>query len=108
MISLLRQTNWKHFFAKNGPGEIVWKRTRGWLEQPNDLSSAFIVQGQIRGGPRGEGYFAAWNATEDSDPEIRALKELTTLAHFDSYAHEDCRCRMGLHWKCGLHKTWKG
>ena len=101
-------TDWKHFFEKNGVGEIVWRKASGWREQPDDLTCAFIVSGKIAGGPRGEGFYAAWVGDDTSDPVIRGVAEEEANTRFESFALLDCRCRVGYHWKCRIHKNWRG
>ena len=105
---LMRQTNWTHFLSKNGVGEVKWKKSSGWREQPNNMARFFTIHGQIVGGPRGDGLYAAWIAEDTDNPKLMALGESTVNSHFETYAHPDCRCRMGLHWKCGIHKKWRG
>lgn len=108
---LLRQTDWKHFFKKNGLGEIKWRKESGWREQPNDLVCVFAVHGEIAGGyrgPCGVGMYAAWKTDATGHPIVRGILEEETGAHFESFALPDCRCRVGLHWKCEIHKNWKG
>ncbi len=101
-------TDWKHFFDKNGAGEIVWEKYRGWNEQQNSLAKVFSVFGKIKGGPRGEGFYAAWSTDDTDNHEIQKSSMKEAIERFRSYALPDCRCRMGWHWKCGIHKNWKG
>ena len=108
LLLMLRHTDWNHFFDKNGPGEIEWRRASGWQEQPNDLSCAFFVHGRISGGARGMSTYAAWQADDTGDPVVRGIAEEEANKYFESFAHPDCRCRVGFHWKCGIHKSWKG
>jgi len=107
---MVRETDWKHFFKKNGAGEIVFKRIR-WTEQPNDISCAIVVSGEITGGYRGRGglpgMYAAWN-TDSGFSEMSPTIQAVTEQHFQSFTNPDCRCRVGMHWKCGIHGNWRG
>lgn len=109
MISTrFRSTDWKNFFRKNGPGEIKSERYRGWNEQLDSLLKVFSVSGKITGGPRGEGFYAVLSEDTTDDPEIQKALMAGAIDKFRSYALPDCRCRVGFHWKCKIHKTWRG
>ena len=106
---LFRRTDWKHFFDKNGVGEIVWLKERGWLEHPNCFStSVFYVSGKIKGGFRGEGFFTVRSVDYEDNQDARNFLSEEAVSRLKSYALPDCRCRMGLHWKCGIHHNWIG
>ena len=110
-IEQLRQSDWKHFFAKNGLGEIKWKKVSQWREQHDDTACVLTVSGGIAGGyrgPRCEGLFAAWQTDDTGDLEIREILQKQAESHFHSYAIPICRCRVGYHWKCGIHGNWRG
>jgi len=60
------ETDWRHYFSKNGAGEILWKKVR-WTEQANYPSCALTVHGEISGkyrGREGKGMFCAFNTDE--------------------------------------------
>lgn len=117
----LRETNWKAFFLKNGPGEIIDKRFTGFRDSPYD----YVVHGQwiarITGKNRehkGPSMFYT-NVTVDGEQMALArgdwkrsqyLRNKCAEAerHLDSFADANCRCRLGFHWKCGIHRKWVG
>jgi hypothetical protein len=104
----LKRTDWRNYFRKNGLGEIPREMSRGWLEQPDGLISTYVVHGKIRGGPRGEGYYTAYVVDDTGDLKTREMLVNQSVEYFRSFALPDCRCRIGFHWKCGIHKTWRG
>ena len=108
LFYVLRKIDWRNFFRKNGPGEILSEMSRGWLKQPDSLTSAYIISGKIRGGPRGDGFYAAFVGDDTGDPKKQEELINQAVNYFRSFALPDCRCRIGYHWKCGIHKTWRG
>ncbi len=106
---LFQATDWRCFFWKNGQGAILEKNFRGWREQQNSLSKVGIWAGRIIGGPRGAGFFATWTTSDDPEEteESLQLKAEEASKRFDSFALPQCRCRMGMHWLCSVHHTWK-
>ena len=106
----LKATDWRNYFRKNGVGTIEWSDGK-WIEQPNSLESAFIIRGEISGGARGlnvKGMFCAYTSLSSFVPQPKTEAQHSARKHFESFASPDCRCRVGLHWKCEIHKTWRG
>jgi len=107
----LRHTDILHYFHKNGHGVIEGKKFRGWRELPNEVNAKVATwTARIVGGPRGDGFFATWcysDGTERGPQEFMDKVELASRM-LDLYADPNCRCRLGFHWKCSLHDSWRG
>lgn len=111
-------TNWLAFFSVNGDGEILNKKFRGFKEMPNslDMSAQWtaMITGKLRG-PEGYGfYFAAVNIDglewSRYGHQQRFIEEKVANGEkmLASFARPECRCRVGFHWKCAVHKNWEG
>jgi hypothetical protein len=108
ILARIQNTDWRNFFRRNGQGQIESEKYLGWNEQQNSLTKVFSVFGKITGGPRGEGFYGSWSVDDTHDPLIQEVLKASAIEYFRSYALTDCRCRMGLHWKCKIHKRWVG
>lgn len=110
-LQTLRHTNFIAFFSKNGHGVIEGKKFRGWREMPNEVNAktAFWTA-RVVGGPRGDGFFATWCYSDGTERGPQELIDKVELASrmLDLYAGPNCRCRLGFHWKCSLHNSWRG
>lgn len=115
-IRTCRESDWKHFFQGNGPGEVTWKKFTGFKEHQDSVgySAQWLigVKGGIR--PR-EGNYYYLNITET---EFSRIVDVNTLARvrekiaaqekiLDLYASPECTCRRGFHWKCRHHQKWE-
>lgn len=105
----LRGTDWKHFFRKNGVGAIAWKKIN-WTHNANDIDCLVTVHGEIIGGFRGYGGSGIFMAkmSDNGHAELRPTSQNFAEHYFESYALPDCRCRLGRHWKCGIHGSCIG
>ena len=111
-----KQTDWKHYFQGNGPGEVTWKKFTGFRENPNALDCSaqwcICVKGGIR---RGDGNYYYRKLTisdlercvEKNWPENVRAKVNEQERILDLYAAKDCSCRLGFHRRCPHHKTTK-
>jgi hypothetical protein len=111
---LLTDSQWRRFFAKNGPRTWQDIRFTGFRE-PYDQPD--VVCGQWVGVINDNSFYYI-NVTEDfsgllprRDPteakrNLLDAKMKATRTQIDTYLLPDCRCRAGLHWKCSVHGRW--
>lgn len=117
----LRETNWRAFFATNGPGELIDKRFHGFREYYDDDKASCQWSAQITGKNRehlGWAMFYASATVQGSElarvqgewkrSQYLRNKAAEAEALLESLARADCRCRIGFHWKCAVHHKWVG
>ena len=113
-LYLLLHTNWLRYFRKNGKRCWKWTKSKSWMESPNSLSKYYVAYGEDSAGMIYQAT-ASVNDLEDlisRGPGARHRlfedRRLNALAYLETFLNPDCRCRVGLHWKCGIHGTWRG
>ena len=102
----LFHADWRHFFDKNGERTFVegckWSC---WMHQQSSTDlygiwSAVASDGRM---------YASWTSVTAEAPDSeRAMKFEESLRYIKTFLDPDCRCRVGLHWKCGVHGNWRG
>jgi hypothetical protein len=109
-----KQTDWKHYFQGNGPGDVVWKHFTGFRELQNELYSVAQWCIRVKGGirtPDGNYYyrnitaFGIMNADEATKSVIVKAKVDAQERILDLYAAPECTCRIGYHRRCPHHST---
>lgn len=113
-LAVARATNWKLFFNKNGVRTWKWTKDTAWRESPNEMKLVICVYGVDSVG----NHFCAYGWADplavliSRGPEAKARyledKKKLCIAHLELFLRPDCRCRVGYHWKCGVHRTWVG
>ena len=111
--AVCRQTDWKHYFKSNGPGEVTWEHFTGFRELQNSMDSCAQWCIQVKGGIRpecGNTYYVNITAYGMNPNEAAASKEiqtkvLQTRERIMLYADPDCSCRVGFHSRCRRHLT---
>lgn len=107
-------TDWLAFFKKNGKRCWKWTKERGWFEDSNSVMLKYYAYGEDS---KGRTYVAYAHASPKeclisrgphAEKKYLEEKRLDALAHLETFLHRDCRCRVGYHWKCKIHGTWKG
>ena len=111
----MRVTRWKRFFAVNGPREwIAPPHFIGFRELQNER--AYQAQWTAQDN-RGEFYYTAVYVNESSFAPVFGseshagflkAKQDNARESLETYLDPHCRCRVGFHWKCAIHKKWVG
>lgn len=109
---LLRETQWRLFFKPNGVRTWTDIRFTGFRESQSQLR----LHGQWVGTTNtGELYYTAatidccgeWRFTsEETRGNWSRAKMNTAKASIETFLDPKCRCRVGFHWKCGIHRKW--
>lgn len=108
----LKQTDWKHYFQGNGPGEIVWKHFTGFRELQNQIAYNAQWHITVKGGIRpsmGNSYYRSITEYEiDACVEknwsgIVKARIAEAERAIDLYVKPDCTCRIGFHRRCPHH-----
>ena len=108
----LRATKWKLYFKPNGPREWVDIRFTGFRETQSSLMMIAKWVGMTN---TGDHYYACttidcggeWRFTsKESRANWMTAKQGEAETRIQTYIDPQCRCRVGFHWKCGIHYTW--
>lgn len=121
LLYRVQETNWRAFFATNGPGELIDKRFRSFKEHHDEYKASCQWTAQITGKNRehrGPAIFYASATVEGRELAIAdgdwkrsqylRNKVAESESRLESFARADCRCRLGFHWKCAVHHNWVG
>jgi hypothetical protein len=107
-----KQTDWRHYFKGNGPGEVVWKHFTGFRELQNQLAYNAQWRTTLVGGirpPQGNDYYRSITESEldmcveKNWSERVKIKIAEAEVAIDLYAKPDCTCRIGYHRRCPHH-----
>jgi hypothetical protein len=111
---ILKDTNWRLFFKKNGPRVWKWTNETEWNKPWFLADMTMSVHGEDSSG----NHYGTWVTIEPltmlitRTPEAKERfveeKRQQCIKHLQTYLNPECRCRVGLHWKCGIHKRWVG
>jgi hypothetical protein len=110
--NVCKQTDWRHYFQGNGPGEVTYKHFTGFREFQNQLAynAQWIIT--VKGGfrrPEGNCYYRSIteyyleSGFEKGLPEYVKDKVRGAEMMIDRYALPDCTCRIGYHRRCPHH-----
>ena len=108
----IRETQWRRFFAVNGPRE--WKHIRftGFRHLHDDIAQMGQWIGMTN---TGDHYYMSVKVSDHDlsipfGPESHigyiAAKVEHARAMLDRFLLPECRCRVGFHWKCSIHRKW--
>jgi hypothetical protein len=111
----LQDSNWRSFFKKNGVRVWSYLRFSGFKESQSDLT----LWGQWHGRTNTGDLYSVmtsidtesniWEAHGESGRNNFALsKQQIAKDRIDTFLNPECRCRLGFHWKCGIHHRWLG
>ena len=108
----LRATKWRLYFKPNGPREWMYINFIGFREQPSDLNLCAQWIGTTN---TGDMYYTTttidsggeWRfASKESRANWMRAKEEICRQGIERFLDPSCRCRVGYHWKCPIHRTW--
>lgn len=107
----LRITKWRLYFKPNGPREWTNAHFTGFRELHDslDLAAQWVVMTNT-----GDHYYTACTLSEpifrfmskETKANYAKAKQDEAERRIYTYLKPECRCRVGFHWKCGIHYTW--
>ncbi len=99
----------RNFFRR--PRHTQWKK-EPWhrvCEIPTNVSTDMVSCLGITN--TGEMFFTQAFVDYDPNESIRAslidAEKYNTRKALESYLSPSCRCQVGRHWRCSVHKNWK-
>lgn len=105
------------FFQANGPREWAHIKFTGFLESPDSDFRVAHWFGVTK--PGDDSYYVSCTVDpndlfarrsrtdfEAAMAQYAKEKEEDGRQAIDKFLLPECRCRLGLHWKCSIHQTW--